>query len=73
MSKFITLAYEDSGEFVNINIDHIVKIDVHVKHLGENKFEESSKIYLTTREVIHVAEAPDTIENEYPYLFNQPL
>ena len=67
--KFLELSFKESGEFVNVNIDHIVLIEPHIKWIENDKYIESSKIHLSNGNVIIVAETMECIENEYKELF----
>lgn len=67
--KFFELSFKESGEFVNVNIDHVVMIEPEIEWQEDGKYKESSKIHLSSGNFIIVAETMDCIEQEYKELF----
>ena len=67
--KFLELSFKESGEFVNVNVNHIIMIEPYIKWIDNEKYVESSKIHLSNGNVIIVAATMKCIENEYKELF----
>ena len=69
--KFFELSFKQSGEFVNINIDHVVFIEPIIEWKDDKKYNEYSKVHLSNGDAIIVSETMDCIEKEYKELFKQ--
>ena len=68
--RFITVTIKDSnGDFVYLNIDHIVSISTIVHWETEEKYSEHALILLSNGKEIICDESADCIENENMILF----